>query len=168
MWQELENNENVIQQIDNSNCISDEGDGNNQPYFDAQTENEPDTSDTDKDEVNEVIAENTENENTNKYEPKDDDNDDNYYQPDGPRQSKRKNKGKLKEKGPYQFENNSLAHRANKTTEKWDNYIPSSMKSQRLWNMQEYAHDCTALLGASSMNKSWDTSWQQHYSHKTV
>ena len=49
----MENNENVIQQIDNNNYISDdEGDGNNQPTdFDAQTENEPDASDTDKDEV---------------------------------------------------------------------------------------------------------------------
>ena len=38
--QELENNENAIQQIDNNNYISDdEGDGNNQPDFDAQTKN---------------------------------------------------------------------------------------------------------------------------------
>ena len=54
--QELENNENAIQQIDNNNYISDdEGDGNNQPDYyvsdDAQTENEPDASNTDEDEV---------------------------------------------------------------------------------------------------------------------
>ena len=55
--QELENNENAIQQIDNNNYISDdEGDGNNQPDYDAQTENEADASDTDKDEVDKVIT----------------------------------------------------------------------------------------------------------------
>ena len=120
--QELENNENVTQQIDNNNFISDyEGDGNNQPYFDPQTENEPDASYTDEDEVNEVIAENTEDENTNKDDPKDgddDDNDENKNQPDVARRSKRKNKGKLKTKGPYQFENNSLTHRANENARK--------------------------------------------------
>ena len=91
----------------------------------AQTENEPDASDTDEVEVNEVITENTEDENTNKDEPNNDNsNDDKKYQPDGLRQSKRKNKVKLKTKGPYQFENNSLAHRGNENARKWDNYIP--------------------------------------------
>ena len=51
----MENNENVIQQVDNNNYISDdEDDGNNQPTdFDAQTEYE---SDTKEEKVNEVIA----------------------------------------------------------------------------------------------------------------
>ena len=130
--QELENNENAIQQIDNNNYISDdEGDVNNQPDYylsdDAQTENEPDKSNTDEDEVDKGITENTEsgveNENANKDESKDDD-DDNNYQPDGPRRSKRNNKGILKAKGPYQFENSSVAHRANENARKWDNYMP--------------------------------------------
>ena len=49
----------------------------NQQILKPQTKNEPDASDTDKDEVNEVIAENTEDENTNKDDPKDDNDDDN-------------------------------------------------------------------------------------------
>ena len=71
---------------------------------------------TDKDEVDKVITDNTEDENSNKDEPKE--NDEKNYQPDGPRRIKRKNKGKLKAKGPYQFENNSLAHRANENARK--------------------------------------------------
>ena len=66
----------------------------------------PDASNTNEDEVNKVITEiieaGAEDENANKDDPKDDEN----------------NKGKLKEKGPYQFENNSLAHRANENARK--------------------------------------------------
>ena len=120
--QELENNENTIQRIDNKKYIKDyKGDGNNQPDYDAQTEIEPDASNTDEDEVDKVITENieagAEDENANKDESKDDD-DDNNYQPDGPRRSKRKNKVKLKAKGPYQFKNNLLEHRANENARK--------------------------------------------------
>ena len=58
--QELEDIENVIQQIDNNNYISDDKvDGNNQPDYDSQTENEPDASKTDEDEVDTVITDNT-------------------------------------------------------------------------------------------------------------
>ena len=135
----MENNENVIQQIDNNNYISDdEGDGNNQPDYDAQTENEPDTSDTDEDEIDKVITENTEDDNENKDKLKDDD-DNNNYQPDGPRQSKRNNKGKLKAKGPYQFENNSLAHRANENSRKMGQ--PHAMKDE-VSALVEYARIC--------------------------
>ena len=57
--------------MDSNNYISDDkGDGKNQPYYDAQTENEPDASNTDEDEVDTVITENTESgaedENANK------------------------------------------------------------------------------------------------------
>ena len=64
----------LLKQLDNNNYISDdEGAGNNQPdnYVsnDAQTENEPDVSNTDEDEVDTGITENTEagteNENAN-------------------------------------------------------------------------------------------------------
>ena len=59
--QELENNENAIQHIYNNNYISDdEGDVNNQPDYDAQTENKPNASDNDEDEVDKAITENTE------------------------------------------------------------------------------------------------------------
>ena len=148
--QELENNENAIQQFDNNNYISDDkGAGNNQPdnYVsdDAQTENEPDALNTDEDEVDTGITENTEagsqDENSNEDESKDDD-DNNNHQPDGPHRSKRKNKVKLKAKGPYKFENNSLAHRSNENARKM---VQLHIMKHEVSALMEYARICAQV-----------------------
>ena len=109
--QELENNENAIQKFNNNNYISDdEGSGKNQPdnYVsdDAQTKNEPDALNTNEDEVDTGITDNTEYENANKDESKDDDDDDdNNHQPPtrwtAPKQKKEQRKIKGKRAIPF-------------------------------------------------------------------